>query len=83
MRLPCFALCLLTGLLTANLVCYAQQSEETDEICVQGVSSAKRTLQATQRQAQRVVMSASAQVSSPCMPLHAHTSHRLKASTWR
>lgn len=61
MRASHFTLFLFVGyLLTSSLICQAQDS---DDVCVQGGLSAKRTLQATQRQAQRVVMSASGQVS--------------------
>ena len=63
MRFAHLALLVFVGsLITSSITCTAQDTEDSDNICVQGVSSAKRTLQASQRQTQRVVMSASGQV---------------------
>ena len=59
-RTICLALVLLLPF-SLVLTVDAKEAEDGDPgICVQGLSTAKRTLQATQRNAQRVVMSSAA-----------------------
>lgn len=59
------SLYVLQVLLACSLICQAVALTETgndERTCVQGAVPAKRTLQATQRDSQRTVMSSSEQV---------------------
>ena len=64
---PLLYLVLVCGTISHALA--ANSGDDDDDTCFQGFASAKRTLQATHRQAPRTVMSASEQVTAPDVPV--------------